>query len=149
MELRDIPSRIAAEVIPASSEDLRNWRTLGYLDGIGERIGAAIHFSDREVLTIAVAAGCARAGLGLAAAFKMIGNPPPEVVAALAGQGGTLMLRPRRQQGALASSVRLVIDLAEIVSDAAKRLDVALEADRHRSRGRLAYEPASASASHS
>lgn len=148
MEARDIPSRIVADVVVASGEDLRNWRTLGYLDGIGERVGLPIRFSYREVLMVGLGATLARGGLGLADAFKMIANPRPEIVAALAGHGGTLILQPRRPQGVLACSVTLTFDLAGIISDVTKRLDIALEAERCRSRGRFAFEPVPAAASH-
>jgi hypothetical protein len=131
MESREIPARIVADVAGASVDDLRTWRALGYSHGFGERVGAGTRFSRRETLAIVLAVTMARGGLGLRAAFEMVAEPPPEIIAALAGHGGRLILRP---QGGLACPVTLTFDLAEIVGSATKRLDAALEAEPHRRR---------------
>jgi hypothetical protein len=159
METRNIPARVMADVAGASVDDLRTWRTLGYLDGLGERIGAGTFFSRSEVLRVALGAALAEAGLGLRTGFALVAEPTPAVLAALSGQGDPLTFWPRGRGTqddetrsadagrALACAVKVIVDAVSIVRDASLRLDAALEAERFRNRRRrLSFEPAPARA---
>jgi hypothetical protein len=147
--IRDIPNRLLPDVVEgASVHSVPQWRADGLFDDYGERRGNAWFYSRDEVLAIALAVAMARSGLGLTAAFKAVANPSPGIIAALAGHGDTpLVFWPRRDkgaQGALSYSVKVVVDAAAIVRATAARLDIALANERHRPRGRLAFEPAPA-----
>ena len=141
-EPRTIPARVGAEVADVTPDDLREFRRQGFLDGMGERVGAGHAFSPREIRTIALAVVMGRAGLGFDAAFEAVRNPASDIIAALSGAGGiTLTFWPRRKAGAMSVACKIVIDASAIVSDASKRLDFALESERHRPRRRLSYGP--------
>jgi hypothetical protein len=146
--VRDIPNSLLPDVVEATIHSVPQWRSEGILT-FGERVGNAWFYSRHEVLAIALAVAMARAGLGLKAAFEAVANPPPAIVAALAGADeATLTLWPRRERSegsALPYAVKVVIDAAAIVRAAAARLDNALATERSRTRhGRLAFEPAPA-----
>jgi hypothetical protein len=126
------PPRVVVMVAGASADALRQWRARGYLARFGERAGAATCYSRAEVLQIALVKALAGAGFGLCAAFEIVADPPPEIVAALAGQGEALTFW--RPCGNADEPAKLVVDAAAIVRAAAARLDAALDEERSRRR---------------
>jgi hypothetical protein len=147
MGIRDIPLRVTADISGISVAAMLQRRCLYGADAFGERVGNSIYHCRTETLSTALAEALAAAGMGLRAAYAMVIDPKPQIVAALAGQGEPLTFWPRRDNpdedtGGLSSAVKIVIDAAAIVRAAAVRLDAALEAERSRHpRRRVAFEP--------
>lgn len=141
MQPRDISARVVADVVASTPELLRSWRAHGFLEGLGERIGAGTFYSRAEVLRMALAVELARAGLGLKDAFDLVvTNPTDEITAALAGQGDPITFRPTGAQNPahLAVAIKIVVDAAALVRQAGVRLDASIEAERRHAR-RLSF----------
>jgi hypothetical protein len=147
VEIRDIPTRTLSAAFGHSVDHHRKWRNLGYMDGLGEKLGTSFYFSRSEALKIELA----QSGMGLRTAFEVVRNPTPEILDALVGRGEPLTFWPRRDHpdedaDGLGSAVKIVVDAAAIVRAAAVHLDAALEAQRSRKpRHRLFFTPSAVS----
>jgi hypothetical protein len=142
MAIRTISSREIDEAFDdVAAGDLWKWRSNGYMEGLGEKVGTRFLFSEDEALKIRVAVALAKAGMGLPAAFEAMRNPTPQISDALAGRGDPLVLWPRRDHpDETAGVVKIVIDVAGLVRDAALRLAAARQRARN-PRRRLSFAP--------
>jgi hypothetical protein len=137
MNIRDVPARVVAEAAETTPDYLRVYRYDGLLEGVGELVGAGYQYSQSECLGIALAVQLAKTALGVKGAFNVVfADPTPDIVAAIAGRGGTVTFWPQRgpTPDRLAVAVKIVVDLGAFVRDAADRLEVALEKERSKTR---------------
>ncbi|UPK25940.1 helix-turn-helix domain-containing protein [Bradyrhizobium sp. 195] len=72
--LKDYSPNAAAHAARCKPDTLRDWRRLGFFNGVGERKGKGHRYTLSDVARVAVAAFIARNGASLRAAFEIVGQ---------------------------------------------------------------------------
>jgi hypothetical protein len=70
--MRELSPPSTAYASRCNASEIRHWRSEGFIEGVGERVGKGHLYDTTDVACIAVAAAVARHGFGYREAFRII-----------------------------------------------------------------------------